>query len=65
MKRERAARDGCQQVIMQQIMIFVLFMSKSLAGRTSSVQHFHQFAQRIQVTGGRGDMPNHMAQIVS
>jgi hypothetical protein len=26
MKREKAARDGCQQVIMQQMMLIMLFM---------------------------------------
>ncbi len=47
-KRERATRDRCQQIIMQQIMVQVLFMAEELA---STVQHVHHFDDGIEIAG--------------
>ncbi|MFT7106415.1 MAG: hypothetical protein ACJAVT_000935 [Yoonia sp.] len=37
-KRERVTRDRCQQIIMQQVMMQILFINKMIAGEEGCVQ---------------------------
>lgn len=62
MKREKAARDRCQQEIMQQIVMQVFFMGLLIAGNTLAVEHFDKFVHGIEIASGEtclGDHPVH------